>query len=235
MTERSEGIIWLGPPDSTGRPVPRGRPVGAVPGTGTGPRHEAGRRAVEIVFETHSITVDNERGIATGWLPGELSEAGRRLARELGERRRADGISVVYVSDLARAVQTASIAFGRTPVKVVQDRRLRECDYGECNGMPTARLARLRSSCVDQPFPGGESYRDVVVRTRDFVAGLLTERPGEKVLVISHSANKWALDHLIHGVPLAQLVDAPFGWREGWHYMVEEGPHHFRGAGTLRR
>jgi len=38
--------------------------------------------SVEIVFETHSISVDNERGIATGWLPGRLSarDAAARVA-----------------------------------------------------------------------------------------------------------------------------------------------------------
>ena len=29
--------------------------------------------AIELVFETHSITEDNELGRATGWLPGRLS------------------------------------------------------------------------------------------------------------------------------------------------------------------
>ena len=33
--------------------------------------------AVTIIYETHSTTVDNERGIATGWLGGALSERGR--------------------------------------------------------------------------------------------------------------------------------------------------------------
>ena len=28
---------------------------------------------VEIVYETHSTSVDNKRGVATGWLQGELS------------------------------------------------------------------------------------------------------------------------------------------------------------------
>lgn len=31
--------------------------------------------AVELVYETHSITTDNEAGIATGWLPRRLSMA----------------------------------------------------------------------------------------------------------------------------------------------------------------
>ncbi len=42
---------------------------------------------IRIVFETHSTTEDNERGIATGWLPGRLSAAGRAQAAELARRR----------------------------------------------------------------------------------------------------------------------------------------------------
>ena len=46
--------------------------------------------SVEIVYETHATSEDNEAGIATGWLPGRLSTHGREQARELGERRRDD-------------------------------------------------------------------------------------------------------------------------------------------------
>ncbi len=53
---------------------------------------------VEIIYETHSITTDNEAGIATGWLPGRLSEQGLQQARELGERRRKGGLAVVFSS-----------------------------------------------------------------------------------------------------------------------------------------
>ena len=59
--------------------------------------------AIELVFETHSTTVDNEQGRATGWLPGQLSERGRAQARQLGRRRTGDGITAVFCSDLARA------------------------------------------------------------------------------------------------------------------------------------
>lgn len=59
---------------------------------------------VELVYETHSTSTDNEAGIATGWLPGQLSAAGRQQARELRARRRDDGVAVVFTSDLRRAV-----------------------------------------------------------------------------------------------------------------------------------
>ena len=98
--------------------------------------------SVEIVFETHAISEDNERGIATGWLPGRLSAAGRRLARELGDRHRDDHLAAVFSSDLARAVETAAIAFSGTGLTVRADPRLRECDYGTLNGEPVERRAR---------------------------------------------------------------------------------------------
>ena len=68
--------------------------------------------AIELVFETHSTTVDNEQGHATGWLPGQLSERGRAQAQQLGRRRLGDGITAVFSSDLTRAAETASVAFG---------------------------------------------------------------------------------------------------------------------------
>src|SRR5262245_42786085 len=40
--------------------------------------------SIEIVFETHALSEDNERGIATGWLPGRLSERGGANAAEMG-------------------------------------------------------------------------------------------------------------------------------------------------------
>ena len=48
--------------------------------------------AIELVYETHSTTIDNETGIATGWLEGTLSERGRDAgggARRAAARRRS--------------------------------------------------------------------------------------------------------------------------------------------------
>jgi len=94
---------------------------------------------IEIVFETHALSEDNERGIATGWLSGCLCERGRADAVDMGRRRRHDGIAAVFTSDLRRAAQTAKIAFAETDIPILHDWRLRECDYGT-----TQRHARSR-------------------------------------------------------------------------------------------
>jgi hypothetical protein len=40
------------------------------------------------------------------------------------------------------------------------------------------------------------------------------------VLVIAHSAQRWALRHVFEGMTLDELVDAPFEWQEGWEYLL---------------
>ena len=174
--------------------------------------------SVVVVFETHATSEDNEAGIATGWLAGRLSEVGRQQARELGERRRDDGIAVVFTSDLGRAVETAEIAFAGSPLPLVPDERLRECNYGELNGRPEPLADR--ASHIDVPYPGGESWRQAVERVAAFLRDLRRDRDGERVLVIGHSATRLALEVTVSGRQLDDLLAAPFAWRPGWEYVL---------------
>jgi broad specificity phosphatase PhoE len=176
---------------------------------------------IEIVYETHSTTTDNEAGIATGWLPGTLSERGRREALDLGRRRQDDGLAAIYVSDLARAQETVRLAFPSSQISTITDARLRECHYGNLDGRPVMELAPLRSGHVSQPWPGGESYMDVVDRTRLLLDDLVDRWDGARLLLVGHSANKWALDHLLLGADLEELTSAGMDWQPGWEYRLD--------------
>lgn len=176
--------------------------------------------SIAIVFETHSTTTDNERWIATGWLDGRLSLAGKRQAKELAERRAAEEIAAVFTSDLGRAVETAQLAFGGLSIPIFHDWRLRECNYGELNGTPVARLEVERSQHVYEPYTGGESYSQVVARVQSFLHDLSPRFESERIVVIGHSATQWALEHLLEGAPLAQLVEGSFRWQAGWLYNL---------------
>jgi alpha-ribazole phosphatase/probable phosphoglycerate mutase len=169
-----------------------------------------------LIYETHSTTLDNEAGRATGWLPGELSEDGKNQALELGARRR--DADAVFSSDLGRALETVAIAFGESDVPVFYDWRLRECDYGALNGAPAAELEPEKH--LDVPFPGGESYQDVVARMESFLADAARGWDGKRIVVVSHAAPRHALQHLLDGRPLEALVAAPFDWQPGWEFSV---------------
>jgi 2,3-bisphosphoglycerate-dependent phosphoglycerate mutase len=176
---------------------------------------------VQIVYETHSLTEDNEAGRASGWLPGRLSAAGRELAAELGRRRAADALAAVFCSDLARSVQTARIAFDGTGIPVLLDWRLRECDYGSLNGMPTADVHADRLRYLDHPYPGGgESWRQATDRVGRFLADLPLRWSGQRVLVIGHVATRWGLEIALLGTPLEELINRDFSWQLGWEYLA---------------
>jgi broad specificity phosphatase PhoE len=176
---------------------------------------------IQVVFETHQTSEDNERGIATGWLPGRLSELGREQARELGERRRNERLAAVFTSDLARAVETVQIAFAGRDVPVLQDWRLRECDYGDLNGTSAAALHRDRGAHLDVPYPRGESWRQATDRVEWFLRDLAARSSaGDRVLVVGHVATRWGLDRHLRAIPLEQAVTEHFDWQPGWEYRL---------------
>ncbi|WP_328473680.1 histidine phosphatase family protein [Actinoplanes sp. NBC_00393] len=176
---------------------------------------------IEVVFETHALSEDNERGIATGWLPGRLSEQGRANAAAMGRRRRGDGITAVFSSDLRRAAQTAEIAFGQTGIPILYDWRLRECDFGTRNGSPAAEISSDRLDYCDRPYPGGESHTEAISRVTRFLADLPTRWAGQRVMVIGHRATYRALEQATTGRTVHDLVAADFLWKaEGWEYRL---------------
>jgi broad specificity phosphatase PhoE len=180
--------------------------------------------AVRLVYETHATTVDNEAGRATGWLPGELSPAGVANARDLGRRRRDDGIDLVVTSDLHRAVQTVDVAFAGAGPPVRTDARLREVDFGELNGAPVDVVHAQRRRRVDAPYPGGRSYRDVVRAVTGLLDDMRRDHDGQRVLLVGHAATRFALDHLLTARPLESALEAPFAWQEGWEYLLTDQP-----------
>jgi 2,3-bisphosphoglycerate-dependent phosphoglycerate mutase len=178
--------------------------------------------SIEIVFETHALTEDNERGIATGWLPGRLSERGRANAAEMGRRRHDDGIAAVFTSDLRRAVETVEIAFGDLDIPILHDWRLRECDFGARNGSSAAEIRGDRLDFCDRAYPDGESHSQAIKRVARLLADLPTRWTGRRVMLIGHLATYRGLEHVINGFTVHELLEADFQWRsEGWEYRLD--------------
>jgi alpha-ribazole phosphatase/probable phosphoglycerate mutase len=179
---------------------------------------------LRIVFETHSWSTDNDAGIATGWKHGQLSERGKALAKELGNRRRNDSLDAIFSSDLGRAVETAVIAFSNVRVPMYFDSRLRECNYGDWNGSPVDTLIGKRRGFISSPYPNGQSYGDVLAAIAVFLREAIRDWNGRRLLLIGHSATRWALDVLINH---AAGIDLGFGTRHprGARSKAARRPH----------
>lgn len=148
--------------------------------------------ATTIILARHG-EAEYEDGPPMADAGGQLTLAGRRQARQLGESLRSRRIAMVYASDLARSVQTAEIAAVVLEVPVRVRRNLREFDIGDLAGQPFDLavfddvVARWRSGDLSCGCPGAESGADVVARVSAVLGTVVDEHRGETVLVVSHS------------------------------------------------
>jgi broad specificity phosphatase PhoE len=175
---------------------------------------------VTVIFETHATTTDNEQRIASGHSDVDLSATGVAQAGELGERYRTAVLDAVYCSDLRRSYRTAEIAFPERLALIRRDRRLRECDYGEWTRRPVEEIELERVRRIAVPFPGGESYADCVRRMSEFLEALRRSEDAGTVLLIGHRATQYALEVLLNGKPLEEVVSEHWQWQPGWRYGI---------------
>ncbi|MCX6815536.1 MAG: histidine phosphatase family protein [Candidatus Aenigmarchaeota archaeon] len=179
---------------------------------------------VRITYFVHGTTTDNEKHIATGWNPGELSVRGKKQSLELKKLIKGKTFDVVFCSDLKRAVDSTKLTFGRS-VPIIQDKKLRECNYGKLNGTDSKKVYSMKSKCINKKFPAGESYNDVEKRMRSFLKGLLKNYNGKKIAIVGHQAPQLALDVIVKGKNWSQAMTEDWrekgNWKPGWTYILK--------------
>lgn len=179
---------------------------------------------VKITYFVHASTPESERQLSSGWSDPGLSEAGAKQAAGLREEIKDRKFDVVFCSDLKRAVESAGLAFvGKAPI--VLDRRLRECNYGVFNALPSAIVEPTQEQHLVEKFPGGESYADVTARIVDFLAHLQINYQGKSVAIVSHKAPQLVLEVLLNGKTWEQAFAEDWrktgAWQPGWEYVLE--------------
>lgn len=179
---------------------------------------------LKITYFVHGTTTDNEHGLATGWLPGKLSEFGKEQAINLGRLVAKENFDVVFCSDLKRAVDSAQLGFG-DKYQIIKDQRLREANYGDFNGQSAENFKNKMAEYINKPFPGGESYKDVEKRLRNFCEYLKTNYSGKHIAIVAHQAPQLALDVLLKNKTWEQAIMEDWrqtkSWQPGWKYEIK--------------
>ncbi len=185
---------------------------------------EGNKTQVDITYFVHGTSVDNEKGLASGWSDAELSELGKKQALELGQLMKGKKFDVVFSSDLKRAVGSAKLIFG-DKIKIIQDNRLRECNLGDLTRERAERIESVILEHVDAPFPSGESLRDVERRIKSFLDDLLRQYAGKNVAIVGHRAPQLALDVLLRCKTWKRAIKEDWRykkqWRPGWKYRLK--------------
>lgn len=178
---------------------------------------------VKITYFVHGTTTDNEQEISSGWKDVDISEKGINQSIELKAQIQDKKFDVVFCSDLKRAVHSANLTFFGT-VPIIEDKRLRECNYGDFNGAPSVTVEPLQEKFIEKAFPNGESYEDVKTRIEDFLEFLKKNYDGKSVAIVAHKAPQLALDILLKSNTWEQAFAEDWrkthAWQPGWEYTL---------------
>jgi ribonuclease H / adenosylcobalamin/alpha-ribazole phosphatase len=122
-----------------------------------------------------------------------LTDVGVQQAAAAAKRLASAGIGVIVTSPLLRAVRTAQEVAAVTGAAVVTDDGFRETDFGAWEGLTFAEVrdrwpSEVTTWLADPEVapPGGESFTDVSARVTAALRRVLTDRQGQRVLIVSH-------------------------------------------------
>ena len=178
---------------------------------------------IKITYFVHSTTKDNEKRLATGWSPGELSDLGLNQADQLKEIVSQEDFDLVFSSDLKRAIDTSEIAFANFPRFI--DKRLREIDFGELEKTDKKQIETRLGQYVENAFPKGESFKEVEVRIQAFLNYLLETQQDKHIAIVAHQASQLALNVLLKGKTWLEAINEDWrktkSWQPGWQYELQ--------------
>jgi broad specificity phosphatase PhoE len=142
-------------------------------------------------------------------LDGPLSATGRRQAAQLARVLERFPLDHVVASPMLRAQQTAAAIAEPHQLKVETIADLHEVDVGEwetCSWDQIMRddadaYARFMDDPATVPYHGGESYSDVLRRTKPVLQDLFARYAGQTFAVVAHN--------IVNRVLLADLLRLP--------------------------
>lgn len=132
---------------------------------------------------------------------------------------------IIFTSDLIRAIDSANIAFPN--IKKIQDKRLRECNYGNLDGEDKNLI--VYEEHIDVPFPSGESLKDVEVRVQSFINDILKEYKGKTIGIVAHRAPQLAFEVITKNISWERLrmkmtgVKQESGSQDGNMKLIRKG------------
>ena len=132
-------------------------------------------------------------------LPGRakglhLSDVGKQEALDVAQRLgNLKNVSAIYASPLERARETAAPTAKLLNQKVIINKGLFECDFGDWTGKKLSKLMKLPEwSTVQRApstfrFPNGESFTQMQTRMTSTLDALRVKHSGGTVICFSHA------------------------------------------------
>lgn len=157
-----------------------------------------------IFLVRHGETAYNQKDILQGRMDNPLNDVGEKQASALAEVLQDEPIDQIFTSPQSRARQTAEIISQNHSARIEVIENFVEVDLGDWEGQIYAEVIQMEKDFHRRwqkdpsiPFPGGESFCDVVERTRAGVETLMKSE-SKCLLVAGHATvNRTILGHLM--------------------------------------
>lgn len=173
----------------------------------------------KIVYYVHGTTYDNAESKCSGWKQVRLNEKGIEQAINLGKNNTHE-FDILFTSDLVRAIDSANLAWPEHE-KII-DKRLRECNYGDYDGEDKSLVVYEKH--IEEPFPNGESLKDVERRMRNFIDYLKKNYSEKTIGIVAHRAPQLALDVITKNMSWEEAIKNDWrkqkAWQPGWEYTI---------------
>lgn len=161
---------------------------------------------MRLALIRHGPTEWNAQGRFQGRSDVPLSARGRRDARAIAAALRNDDVSIIYSSDLSRALGTAETIAVECGAPVVIEERLREFDFGRWEGLTWPQILALQNepkhrepTAAEYYRPeGGESFADVCRRVASLLDDLEKQRDYATTAVVTHAGVLHAFLAVLH-------------------------------------
>lgn len=175
---------------------------------------------MEIIYFVHGTTYDNVNKKCSGWKQVELTEQGKERAINLGKLNSNIKFDVIFTSDLIRAIDSANLAFPN--VQKIQDKRLRECNYGDLDGCDKSLV--IYENHIYKKFPNGESLKDVEKRIKEFIDDIYEKYNGKTIGIVAHRATQLAFEVITKKIDWEEANKNDWRkqgkWQPGWRYYI---------------
>ncbi|MFT3877761.1 MAG: histidine phosphatase family protein [Propioniciclava sp.] len=137
-----------------------------------GPDHK-----VSLYLARHGKTMLNTVDLSQGWIDAPLTPVGIEGAEALGRGIKDVPFDAAYSSDSGRAIETAGLVLteaGQSGLiaKLVQDKRLREYNFGTFEGKPNDEMVKEALDALGTPVDMTTNYADVIKPIADQLAKL---------------------------------------------------------------
>lgn len=145
--------------------------------------------------------------------PIHLNETGRKQAEETAKILETKNLDIIFSSDLHRAKETAEIVASHLNLDIIYDKRLRELNFGDIQGLEPHEKEYLKEDlkkCIqgyDIPFPNGESFNQLKARVIESLQDISSNYDYKNIGIATHGGVISNLRTAITGEPYRKTAN----------------------------